>query len=121
MYDFKIIDVIIFVQRNWCLESAVDSENYTHTMEMEEIKPCPNRSPIGTDGTAMFFVGEDILIKGKVSDTCICTVFIIFLLAEANCLLLFSKRGLFPPQLAKMQVSLIDARTCMNLYKLIHR
>ncbi|XP_034332548.2 inositol hexakisphosphate and diphosphoinositol-pentakisphosphate kinase 2 isoform X1 [Magallana gigas] len=34
-------------------------------MEMEEIKPCPNRSPIGTDGTAMFFVGEDILIKGK--------------------------------------------------------
>uniref|UniRef100_A0A8W8JB79 Inositol hexakisphosphate and diphosphoinositol-pentakisphosphate kinase n=1 Tax=Magallana gigas TaxID=29159 RepID=A0A8W8JB79_MAGGI len=53
------------LNRNWCLESAVDSENNTHTMEMEEIKPCPNRSPIGTDGTAMFFVGEDILIKGK--------------------------------------------------------
>lgn len=120
MNDFKIIYVIIFVQMNWCLESAVDSENYTHTMEMEEIKPCPNRSPIGTDGTAMFFVGEDILIKGKVSDTCICTVFI-FLLAKANCLLLVSKRGLFPPQLAKMQVSFIDAHTCMNLYKLIHR
>lgn len=120
MNDFKIIYVIIFVQRNWCLESAVDSENYTHTMEMEEIKPCPNRSPIGTDGTAMFFVGEDILIKGKVSDTCICTVFI-FLLAKANCLLLVSKRGLFPPQLAKMQVSLIDTHTCMNLYKLMHR
>eukprot|EP00105_Crassostrea_gigas_P040545 XP_019924693.1 PREDICTED: inositol hexakisphosphate and diphosphoinositol-pentakisphosphate kinase 2 [Crassostrea gigas] len=34
-------------------------------MEMEENRPCPNRSPIGTDGTAMFFVGEDILIKGK--------------------------------------------------------
>lgn len=86
-------------------------------MEMEENKPCPNRSPIGTDGTAMFFVGEDILIKGKVSDTCICTVFSIFLLAEGNCLLFVSKRGLFPPQLAKMQVSLIDAHTCMNLYK----
>lgn len=26
-----------------------------------------SRSPLGIDGTPMFFVGEDILIKGKVS------------------------------------------------------
>lgn len=52
-------------------------------MEMEENKPCPNRSPVGMDGTPMFFVGEDILIKGKVSD--ICTLFIA-LLSNDNCL-----------------------------------
>lgn len=64
-------------------------------MEMEEIKFCLNRSLIGIDGIVMFFVGEDIFIKGKVSDICICIVFIIFLLVEVNCLFFFFKRGLF--------------------------